>query len=110
MSLKEIVEPLLRDGGEPTSRYARAVKLFEFQISLFYRKSFERLVAGTEDSKLTRARLRAGIRFLQKVENDLKQQNVFSVRCFAANKDYQLIFDELFVANGGWSKILHSSG
>ena len=75
MSLKEIVEPLLRDGGEPTSRYARAVKLFEFQISLFYRKSFERLVAGTEDSKLTRARLRAGIRFLQKVENDLKQQD-----------------------------------
>jgi hypothetical protein len=77
MSLKEIVEPLLRDGGEPTSRYARAVKLFEFQISLFYQKSFDHLIAGSEDSRLTRARLRAGIRFLQKVQNDLKRQNVF---------------------------------
>jgi hypothetical protein len=108
MSLEEIVEPLLRDGGEPMSRYTRAVQLFEFQISLFYPKSFQNLVAGKADSKLTRARLRAGIRFLQKVENDLNRQNVFSIQDFAANKDYQRIFDDLFVANGGWSKILHS--
>jgi hypothetical protein len=50
MSLKEIVERLLRDGGESTSRYARAVKLFEFQISLFYQKSFDHLIAGSEDN------------------------------------------------------------
>jgi hypothetical protein len=108
MSLKEIIEPLLRDGGEPMSRYTRAAKLFEFQISLFYQKSFEHLIAGKEDSKLTRARLRVGIRFLQKAENDLERQNVFSIQGFAADKDYQRIFDDLFVANGGWSKILHS--
>ena len=66
MSLKEIIEPLLRDGGEPMSRYTRAAKLFEFQISLFYQKSFEHLIAGKEDSKLTRATLRVGIRFSRK--------------------------------------------
>ena len=35
MSLKRIVEPLIAD-PQSTSRYLRAIKLFEFQIALFH--------------------------------------------------------------------------
>ncbi|HEY2245224.1 MAG: hypothetical protein WAV38_17100 [Xanthobacteraceae bacterium] len=115
MSLKHIVELLIKD-SEPTSRFLRALRLFEFQVSVFYRKSFDLLVASESNvtaptAKLKKAQILAAIKILEKIEADLKQKqnlSVISIRELAADENYQSIFDDVIVTNGGWSRIIQS--
>jgi len=84
MSLNHIVESLIKD-TESTSRFHRAIRLFEFQVSLFYQSAFKRLVANETDlnSKLTIARMFAAIKILEKIEADEageEQQSDFDSR------------------------------
>jgi hypothetical protein len=46
MSLKDTVEFLNSGDDEPLSRYIRAVRLFEFEVSIIYPRSFKRLIAN----------------------------------------------------------------
>jgi hypothetical protein len=109
MSLKEIVTFLIGSSNEPTSRYHRALKLFEFEISLFDGDAFDRFIAGKSNKRLRTARILATIKILEKLERDWKlDQAVTSTEKIIANPEYQNIFD-LFLANGGWDQLLKSS-
>lgn len=109
MSLKEIVTFLIEASNEPTSRYHRALKLFEFEISLFDGNAFNRLIAGKNDKRLKTARILATIKILEKLERDWKlDPAVTSTEKIIAHPEYQNIFD-LFLANGGWDQLLKSS-
>jgi hypothetical protein len=114
MSLKYIVESLINDGPS-TSRYHRAIRLFEFQVSVFYPNSFKRLVAKENltapNKKLKTARVLAAIGILEKIEENLKQNKSISrisLQDLADDEDYRSVFDDEFVTNGGWPRIKQS--
>ena len=110
MSLEEIVRSLIATSDEPTSRYRRALKLFEFEVSLFEGEAFDRLIAGRNSNRIRRARILATIKMLEKVEQGLMADatSVISFEKIAANPEYRCIFD-LFLANGGWTQMLKTS-
>jgi hypothetical protein len=92
------------------SRYRRALKLFEFEVSLFDGEAFDRLIAGRNSNRLNRARIFAIIKILEKVERDLMADatSVISFEKIAAHPEYRPIFD-MFLANGGWTQMLKTS-
>ncbi len=113
MSLSHIVE-LLTKGGVSASRFRRAIRLFEFQVSLFYPYSFKKLAASQDDvaaptKKLRTARIFAAMKILEQIEADLKLKkncSVISIRELATDEDYRAVFDEMMVTAGGWSQIM----
>ena len=115
MSLSHIVEFLIKDVVS-ASRLRRAIRLFEFQVALFYPVSFKKLVARQNDvaartNKLKTARIFAAIKILEKIEADLKREknlSEISIRELAADEDYQVVFDEMMATAGGWPRIRHS--
>jgi hypothetical protein len=115
MSLNHVVEFLIKY-SESTSRFHRGIRLFEFQVSLFYPDAFKRLVASESDKTaptkiLKTACIFAAIKILEKIEADLKQEknsSVISIQELAANENYQSIFDGVVATNGGWPRIRHS--
>jgi hypothetical protein len=107
MNLKEIVTFLIAAGDEPTFRYQRALKLFEFEISLFDGNAFDRLIAGRDHKRLRAARILATIKILEKVDRDLRPGKT-SIEKTIAHPEYLSIFDS-FLANGGWTQILKTS-
>jgi hypothetical protein len=109
MSLKEIVTFLIRASDEPASRYHRALRLFEFEISLFDGRAFDRLIAGKGSNRLRTARTFATIKILEKLERDGNlDPAVTSIENNIAHHEYRSIVD-LFLANGGWAQILKTS-
>ena len=115
MSLDHIVELLIKDDAS-ISRYQRAISLFEFQVAIYYPKSFECLVVTrggvpAPTKRLRTARIFAAIRILEKIDADLKQQkNIrgISIRDLAADEIYKSVFDDEIFANGGWLRIRRS--
>ncbi len=115
MDLNRIVEVLLGT-GDSASLYLRAIRLFEFQIAVFHPGSFGRLVArGNEanapSNQLKTARIFAAIKFLEKIETELRQKKnigAISLRELAQNEDYRSVFDDVIASNGGWLRIRHS--
>ena len=66
MSLRHVVEFLIK-GVESASRLRPAIRLFEFQVALFYPVSFKKLVARQNDvaaptNKVKTARVFAAIK------------------------------------------------
>jgi hypothetical protein len=111
MSLKDVVDPLVRDDEQGLTRYSRAIKLFEFEVALLYGTSFNRLIEGRRSARLKAARILAAGKIIANLELDLRsQQNVskLSIRELAENQDYQIVFDGLFVPNGGWTQMVLS--
>ena len=115
MSLKRIVEPLIED-PQSTSRYLRAIKLFEFQIALLHPGSFRRLVASESDvtaptRTLKTARIFAASKILEKIEADLKREKdvpVISIREVATDENCRSMFDDVLAPNGSWLRIRRS--
>ena len=114
MSLTNIVQFLIKD-TESTSQLLRAIRLFEFQIALFYPYSFTRLLASESDvtaptRRLRAARLFAAIKILEKIEADIKQQkevSVISIQDVSSEENFRTIFDGVIIPNGGWRRIRH---
>ena len=73
MGLEAIVTSLINYDDDAISRYRRALKLFEFEASLFDGTAFKRLIAGKNSNRLRRARILATIKILQRFEEDFKQ-------------------------------------
>jgi hypothetical protein len=115
MSLERLVQPLISE-VDTTSRFFRAIKLFEFQIALFHQHSFNRLLnnesnAAAPTKKLKTARIFAAIKILEKIEADLKKArnvSLISIRDLAAEENYRRVFDDVIAPNGGWPRIRHS--
>ena len=115
MSLNHVVEFLTKN-CKSTCRFHRAIRLFEFQVSLFYPKAFEGLVASKIDVPaptkiLKTARIFAAIKILEKIEADMKKEknsSRISIQELAANENYRNIFDGVIGINGGWRRIRHS--
>jgi hypothetical protein len=111
MSLKETVTALVERSDDRISRYHRAIRLFEFEVSLFDPKAFGRLLDGRSDfNKLKRARIIATTKILERIQRDLKQgqdSGFDAIQLLAGDNDYRRIFD-YFLANGGWTQILSS--
>jgi hypothetical protein len=115
MSLEHLVEFLIKEDAS-VSRYHRAVRLFEFQVSLFYQRSFNQLLLAANDNaiaptpKLREARALATVKILQKLENDIKEKSTatISIRDLAEDASYRSIFDNLFLVNSGWDQIVGS--
>jgi hypothetical protein len=111
MSLSNFVQSLINE-SKTTSRFLRAIRLFELQIALFYPRSFGRLLGSESDAteptgRQRMARLFAAIRILEKIEADLtkhKNVSVISIRDLAADEDFKTIFDHA-VAPSGWRRI-----
>jgi hypothetical protein len=115
MSLKDTVEFLNSGGDEPLSRYIRAVRLFEFEVSIIYPRSFKRLIASPSSviaptGVLKTARILAISKILENIQGRPNQPSsiAISIRNLAADQVYQGISDQLFVPNGGWNQILSS--
>ena len=114
MSLDNIVAAIIDDAN--TSLYRRAIRLYELQIAIFYPRSFRTLISAANDARgadrrLRTARIYAGIKCLEHIEDELCAKNAvdsISIRDLAQNRDYQEIFDSIIAANGGWSRIRHS--
>jgi hypothetical protein len=115
MSLDRIVELIIKDCST-TFPYMRAIRLFEFQVAVFNPTSFNKLVAAEKDhrapSELLRiARIFSAIRFLETIEEKLRQDNAgkpVSIKQLAEDRDYQSIFDDVIAPNGGWRRIRRS--
>jgi hypothetical protein len=83
---------------------------------VFYPPSFDSLVARENDQaaptkKLKTARILAAIGILEKIEENLKdKKNIskISLQDLATDDDYRSVFDDEFVANGGWPRIKQS--
>jgi len=113
MSLDQIAS-LISDEG--ASLYLRAIRLYEFQVAIFYPLSFRALcAAGTEaraaNQRLRTARIYAGIRFLEQIEKELRQacgSDTIPISLLAQDQRYQTIFDNVIAPNGGWMRIRHS--
>jgi hypothetical protein len=114
MSLDQIVNAIIDD--TVASPYLRAIRLYELQVAIFYPQSFGALVTAKNDTrgankKLRTARIYAGIKFLEQIEDELREKtknDTISIHEFAQNKNYQEIFDGVIAPNGGWSRIRHS--
>jgi hypothetical protein len=115
MSLDWIIQ-LIIDNRGTASPYMRAINLFEFQIAVTDSKSFDELVVAEKincaPSKLLQtARIFAAIRFLETIESKLRERNAgnaVSIKQYAEDRDYQMIFDDVIARNGGWRRIRHS--
>lgn len=114
MSLRELVAFLIRDDDGPVLMYHRAARLFEFQVSLFYQRSFTRLLSANNTviaPTLKRARALATVKILQKLETDIKEKRAnttVTIRDLAEDENYRCIFDDLFLPNSGWDQIVDS--
>lgn len=115
MSLDTVVTAILGENG-PQSLYDRAIRLYEFQIAIFHRTSFARLLKAEDDTRaatkrLKTARIFVALKFFEKIERDLKQErsvNFMTYRDLAGHEQYCRLFDDVFAKNGGWSRIRHS--
>jgi len=116
MSLNDIVKLLTEDDAS-ISQFRRAIRLFEFQVSVFYPLSFKRLIASeggvtVPNNKMLRAaRIFAGIQILENIEAGLQQGNngnaVISIRELAADESYRSVFNDMMATCRGWSGIRH---
>ena len=81
------------------SIYLRAIRLFEFQICLFFPKA---LSTEKIDNWHANARLLAALKFLEDFEIAAKDnKEAVSLRKLAANSDYAEIFDKIILKTGG---------
>jgi hypothetical protein len=81
------------------SIYLRAIRLFEFQICLFFPKA---LSTEKIDNWHANARLLAALKFLEGFEIAAKDnKEAVSLRKLAANSDYAEIFDKIILKTGG---------
>ena len=110
MDLDSLVKFLL-DDSQPLEM--RSISLFEFQVSLFYPRTFQKLYAaryapGSATPKSKSARALAGTQFLTKIENNLvaeKKGGVVSIRELAQDETYCTIHDSVVALTGGWETV-----
>jgi hypothetical protein len=77
MSLDSLVKFLITE-NDPESLHFRAIRLFEFQVALFYPQYYSNLLASDDDCRgakkiLKTARIYAATKFLQHIEATLSQ-------------------------------------
>jgi hypothetical protein len=116
MSLNNIVRFLVDENGS-NSLHLRAICLFEFQVALFYPNSYRILVASARASRgstrrLRNARIYAATKFLDDIQMRFArphQSTPISIRKFAKDPTYRDMFDNVFIPNGGWPSIRHST-
>ena len=81
------------------SIYLRAIRLFEFQICLFFPRA---LSTEKIDNRQANARLLAALKFLEDFEIAAKDnKKAVSLKKLAANSDYAEIFDKIILKTGG---------
>ena len=92
--------------AKPAARqsiYLRAVRLFEFQVSLFYPDAFS---AKTETEPQVNARLFAALKLLEYIEAEtVAKGGALTLKALAANPHYAQIFDHVILKSGGWRRI-----
>lgn len=111
MGLDPIIASLIN--ARDASPYMRAINLFEFQVAITNSKSFEKMIAVGQlgSAKITilqTARIFAAIRFLEKIELQLRgarQDRALSIRECIEDQNYEVIFDNVIIRNGGWRRI-----
>lgn len=100
MDLDLLVSELLNIGDQ-RPLYMRAIALFEFEVSLFF-KAFSN---GREHKN---ARLFAAIKLMEQLEQEMKtgqSLSNLSLKDLASNNEYCRIFDEVIEPTGGWRRI-----
>jgi hypothetical protein len=115
MTLDNVVRGILGD-ADPKKLYFRAIRLFEFQVAIFHRRSFAKLLASEDDLRaptrtLSSARIFVAIQLLELIERDLKRErsaDFISMRELANNNEYCSLFDDVIARNGGWPRILNT--
>lgn len=113
MSLETVIAAIL-DENSPLSD--RAIRLYEFQIAILHRPSFDRLLRAKDDApavtkRLKTARIFVALKWLEKIERDLKEQRsvrFIPLRDVAGDELYCHLFDDVFTKNGGWLRIRRS--
>jgi hypothetical protein len=97
--------------------HLRAVRLFEFQVSIFYPKSFASMLKSTADGarartrRLRSARIFAAIKFLEDLESQLHKDRAtvnIPLQQLAKNRNYCKLYNEIIAPNGGWMRIRYS--
>jgi len=113
-SLDQLVEFLIHERGSE-SLYIRAIRLFEFQVALFYPKEYQKLLASTHDNRAPTTFLRGvrtyvASRFLDDIQAKLKPKYKSKPTPFGLlmkHPDYRKLF-ALFTANGGLLRMRRS--
>jgi hypothetical protein len=114
MSLDDLVS-LLLEKNSSHSVYSRAIRLFEFQVAVFYPISYSKMLASDDLHAATRrlrtARIYAGIKFLEDIEAELCKKTrsaAIPLQKLAKNPIYCDIYDRVIATNGGWMRIRRS--
>src|SRR5260370_19406636 len=96
MDLDSLVSELLNIGDQ-RPLYMRAISLFEFEVSLLFRR-------GRLPKK---ARLFAAIKLMEQLEQEMKMNHSRpnTLKDLASDDEYCRIFDEVIGPAGGWRRI-----
>src|SRR5438046_295329 len=96
-TVRFLIQPSARD-----SNYLRAIRLFEFQVCLFYPKAF----SAKDDTKpQVNARLFAALSLLEHIEAETAAKgSALSLKALAANPQYAQVFDHILLKSG-WRRI-----
>jgi hypothetical protein len=113
MHLNKLIRSLIiKDGADDL--FLRAIRLYEFQVAIFFPLSFKRLTANNNDHRdqtrlIRKARIRAAVRVIEDIEarDDIETRlRPNRLRQLVKNMDYRRLYDEVIAISGGWPLML----